>query len=159
MSSSETASGIAPVVKSLTVELAPDEAFRLFTSGIGRWWPLVTHSVYGADAATCAIEERVGGEVYELHRDGRRSVWGRVTAWEAPRLFACSWHAGRGPESAQQLEVAFAPEGAGTRVTLTHTGWELLGERGEEMRENYVSGWDMVLGAYTALAAAPGQAA
>jgi hypothetical protein len=43
------------------------------------------------------------------------------------------------------VEVVFAPEAGGTRVTLTHAGWELLGDRSEKMRSNYDAGWDFVL--------------
>ena len=31
---------IAPVRKSLRVKAAPEHAFEVFTSGLGRWWPL-----------------------------------------------------------------------------------------------------------------------
>ena len=40
------------------------------------------------------------------------------------------------------------PEAAGTRVTLTHRGWEQLGDRSEKMRAGYDSGWDFVLSHY-----------
>lgn len=144
---------IAPLTKSFVVQLSVDAAFRLFTAEIGRWWPLRSHSVFGDAAATCAIDAAVGGRIYETHADGRQSEWGRVLAWEPPHRLACTWHPGRGAETAQDLEVTFQPEGAGTRVTLTQTGWERLGEIGEETRANYDQGWDLVLKPYQELAA------
>jgi hypothetical protein len=43
------------------------------------------------------------------------------------------------------VEVAFLPDGDGTRVELTHTGWEALGERAEQARRSYDQGWVPVL--------------
>jgi hypothetical protein len=39
------------VRQSVHVELAPSEAFRLFTDGIGEWWPLAEGYSYGGDRA------------------------------------------------------------------------------------------------------------
>jgi uncharacterized protein YndB with AHSA1/START domain len=59
-----------------------------------------------------------------------------------------TWHAGRGPETAQQLEIRFVAEDNGTRVELEQTGWEVLGDEAERTRANYASGWTEVLGPY-----------
>lgn len=141
---------IVPVTKSFVVGLPVAAAFRLFTADITHWWPLHTHSVFGDSAATCAVDARVGGRIYETHADGRQAEWGQVLAWEPPHRLACSWHPGRDPSTAQELEVTFAAESGGTRVTLVHTGWERLGERGPEARTGYNTGWDGVLGLYEA---------
>ena len=37
--------GIDEVRTSVSVKLGVDDAFRLFTEGVGSWWPLDTHSV------------------------------------------------------------------------------------------------------------------
>jgi uncharacterized protein YndB with AHSA1/START domain len=125
---------VAPVVKTVLVPLPPEAAFRLFTDEAARWWPLPTHSVFGDDAATCRMEGRVGGRFYEVHRDGlQQSEWGRVLSWEPPQRFAFSFYPGREPSTAQQVQVIFQPEAGGTRVTLTHTGWEALGDRSEKI--------------------------
>jgi hypothetical protein len=144
---------ILPVTKSLVVKQPIAAAFRLFTSEIGRWWPLNTHSVFGEAAKTCVVDEQVSGRIYEVHADGRQAEWGRILAWEPPFLFACSWYPGRDPDSAQELKVIFQAEADGTRVTLIHAGWEQLGEQGMASRANYEHGWDMVLAGYIDLAA------
>jgi hypothetical protein len=41
--------------------------------------------------------------------------------------------------------VEFAPAGAGARVTLTHGGWEALGEIAPILRREYDRGWRDVL--------------
>ena len=146
---------ILPVTKSFVVKLPIAAAFRLFTADIGRWWPLSTHSVFGAAAKTCAVDEQVGGRVYEVHADGRQAEWGQILAWEPPYRFACSWYPGRDPDSAQELEVTFRDEADGTRVTLIHGGWERLGDQGTTSRINYEHGWDGVLQGYVGLAAMP----
>lgn len=144
---------ILPVTKTFVVRLPIAAAFHLFTSQIGRWWPLSTHSVFGDAAVTCSVDERLGGRIYEASADGRQAEWGRILSWEPPYLFVCSWYPGRDPDSAQELKVTFQVEAGGTRITLVHTGWERLSEQGLTARMGYQEGWDSVLKAYTDLAA------
>jgi uncharacterized protein YndB with AHSA1/START domain len=139
---------IAPVVKSIVVPLPVEAAFRLFTEQVGHWWPLETHSVFGEEAVSCILEGKVGGRFYEVHKDRRQSDWGKILVWEPPHRLMLSFHPGRAPDSAQEVEITFREEGTGTRLTLTHRDWERLGERGQTMRDNYDSGWDSVLGKY-----------
>ena len=44
-------------------------------------------------------------------------------------------------EQEQLVEVRFAAEDRGTRVELTHSGWEKLGEAAASRRERYDRGW------------------
>jgi uncharacterized protein YndB with AHSA1/START domain len=137
---------LEPVRKSVTVARPAAEAFEIFSAGISSWWPLDTYSISQARAKSCAIEPRVGGEVYEVRDDGERFAWGRVLAWEPPRRFVMTWHPGHDPTTAQELEVRFVPEGGKTRVELEHRGWQKLGAQASEMREAYDGGWEAVLG-------------
>ena len=41
------------VHQAVHVPLPPPEAFRLFTEGIGEWWPLEEGYSYGGDRAKC----------------------------------------------------------------------------------------------------------
>jgi uncharacterized protein YndB with AHSA1/START domain len=143
---------LPPVKKSITVGIPVEEAFRLFTDGIHTWWPLASHSVGEERAESCVLEPRRGGRFYEVMKDGSEADWGEVLSWEPPRRFVTTWHPGREGATAQELEVVFTAEGEGTRVDLTHSNWELLGERAEEARLGYVKGWDYVLGLYIARA-------
>ena len=143
----DDADKIAPVQKAVRVKGSAEAAFRLFTDGIGKWWPLATHSISEADAVTCVLEGRVGGRLFERDRAGREHLWGTITAWEPPRRVAYTWHLHRHADTAQQVEVRFSDAGGGmTLVELTHSGWEKLGERGKTVRESYNNGWDFVLG-------------
>ena len=42
---------VAPVRREIRVACDVDTAFELFTAHIGTWWPLGTHSVFGARAS------------------------------------------------------------------------------------------------------------
>ena len=46
--------------------------------------------------------------------------------------------------------MRFLPEGEATRVELEHRGWENVELDGPAKRGNYETGWDAVLGEYTA---------
>lgn len=136
---------LEPLLKSVTVSCPVELAFEVFTSRIGSWWPLGQYSIGQERARDCAIDPRVGGEVYELADDGERSPWGRVLAWDPPNRFAMTWHPGREADSAQEVEVRFLEAPEGTRVELEHRGWAALGEKAREAREGYAGGWDHVL--------------
>lgn len=132
--------------KAISVACPVEDAFRLYTEGIATWWPLRTHSVAGEDAEICVLEPRLGGRLYERTSGGAEHEWGTVLVWEPPHRLVHSWHPGRDVTGAQEVEIRFAPEGAGTRVELVHTGWERLGDRAAAVFESYESGWDFVLG-------------
>jgi uncharacterized protein YndB with AHSA1/START domain len=138
-----------PLVKTITVPWPVERAFERFTKEIGTWWPLDTHSVFPDENSTVTMPERPGDEIVETNPGGETGVWGTMLAFEAPGLVRFTWHPGRGPETAQEVEVKFTADGDGTRVELTHTGWDVLGEKAEETRSGYDSGWDFVLGRYT----------
>jgi uncharacterized protein YndB with AHSA1/START domain len=148
--------GIMPVVKTLQVPIPVKSAFRLFTEHVHNWWPLDTHSVFGDEAVTCQMEGREGGSFFETHRDGRTSIWGTVLAWEPPSRVIFSMHPGRSPDTAGEVQVTFEALGDATLVTLTHTGWERLGDRGQTMRANYNQGWNQVLAKFVDSVASAG---
>ncbi len=133
--------------KTVTVPLPQKAAFKLFTEGIGTWWPTPTHSVAG-EAAVAGMDQRIGGEIFEQTENGK-VTWGTITAWEDPDGFASTWHPGYGAELATQLTVRFIAEGPSTtRVELEHRGWEIHGETADERFQGYTEGWDPVLATY-----------
>ena len=140
---------ILPAVKkSVTVRLSVEDAFRLFTEGIHIWWPLASHSIGEEDAETCVLEEKDGGRLYEVLKDGTQRDWGKILVWEPPHRLITSWHPGRESSTAQEVEVVFTAESNGTRVDLNHRNWEQLGIQAKATRNGYVEGWDYVLGLY-----------
>src|SRR5262245_30868377 len=107
-----------PLHKTVTVPWSQERAFHRFTSEIGSWWPLKTHSVGGEQSVHCVFEGRVGGQIYEETRDGTRHVWGTVLEWEPPARAVFTWHPDRTPDVAQNIEIRFTPDGNGTRLEL-----------------------------------------
>lgn len=149
--------GVA-VRQSVIVAAAPATAFRVFTEHMASWWPLETHSIGTKPVVDAVIEPRAGGRWFERSADGSECDWGRVLAWEPPRLVVLTWElsADYRPDGTvrTELEVRFTPEGDGTRVELEHRGLEAYGERTDEMRETFGSdgGWAGLLRAFAATA-------
>ena len=140
---------------SVTVPLAPADAFRLFTDEMAGWWPLPTHSVYAEAATGVVIEPRVGGRIYETTADGRTADWGVVSAWEPGERFATSWHPGNDPARSPPMSTCASPRHlpGGTAVDLVHTGWELRGVDAPKIAAGYDTGWKLVLGRFVEAAA------
>lgn len=137
---------LEPVVVRVRVAGKPEAVFRRFVA-LGEWWPLATHSVGGEDAEAAWIEGREGGRIVERTGAGEEHVWGTVADWDPPRRLAFTWHPGRPPATAQDIEVSFAAAGpVATDLTLVHSGWERMGEAADELRATYVPGWPRVLG-------------
>lgn len=138
---------IEVVRKTVTVDCAVEEAFRVFTSDAIGWWPVATHSIH-QEVREIVFEGRVGGEVYEVSDTGERGHWATVLAWEPPGRLVLAWNIRNAEAEPTEVEVRFLPEGERTRVELEHRGWERLGESGAEKRGGYDSGWGVVLGEY-----------
>jgi uncharacterized protein YndB with AHSA1/START domain len=151
--SSREAVKIEPVEKQISVALQPEAAFKLFTEGLGTWWPLATHSVGHESAVDCVFEGKAGGRIYEIIDDGREAEWGKVLVWEPFDEVVFTWYPSRTEETAQEVRVQFSAAPGGTLVELVHTGWETLGERAQDSRVGYVIGWDYVLANYLVAAA------
>jgi DNA-binding transcriptional ArsR family regulator len=139
------------VRQSVEVARPVEDAFRLFTEGIGRWWPLDGHSLSGEQAVDARMEAREGGRVYELSADGSTFDWGVVLVWDPPRRVRVSWKPNTRDEPHTTWEARFTgTAGGATRVDLEHWGWEALGESGDAMAAEYGPGWEFVLGRFTA---------
>jgi uncharacterized protein YndB with AHSA1/START domain/uncharacterized protein YciI len=134
---------LPPIRREVVVSTDPENAFRVFTEEIGRWWPVAAHSVHGAGASVSfedgVIVERAGG--------GERAVWGQVRRWEPGRLLSFTWHPGSASESASEVTVTFSADGRQTRVLLEHGGWEVFADP-SSARDEYDHGWPAVLDSY-----------
>ena len=135
---------VPPVLRSAVVARELDDTFRIFTDEIGAWWPLPTHSVFQSESGGVHFD---GDRLIEWATDGRESVWAEVEAWEPPDRLVLNWHPGRELGASGTVEIAFAAFDGGTRVDVTHRGWEAFGEDGLARRRDYVgpSAWGHVL--------------
>lgn len=137
---------LEPVRKSAFVKRMPADAFDLFTANIASWWPGQVHSVSQDRLKDVVFETVDGGRIYEVRDDGETFPWGDVLTWEPPHRFVMHWYPGRGPDTAQEVELRFIAQGDGTRVELEHRNWQSLGEKAAATRAQYEGGWDFVLG-------------
>ena len=138
---------IEVVRKSVTVDCAVEEAFRIFTADALSWWPVESHSIH-QNVSAIVFEPHEGGEVFEVSSDGERGHWATVVDWDPPKRLVLAWNIRRAEAEGTEVEIRFQPDGAGTRVELEHRGWERLADGAVEKRESYDSGWEFVLGRY-----------
>jgi hypothetical protein len=144
--------GFEPIRRSVTVRLDPAAAFELFTSGLGSWWPLETHSRAasefegeGVKVERVEFEARAGGNVLEHLSNGEVLPWAEIIVWEPPSRFVLAWRPHPRPQPPTEVEVRFDPDARGTRVELEHRGWERLGAEVTAGREGYAAGWARAL--------------
>lgn len=124
-------SGAAQARVSVVVGVAPDVAFRVFTEEIDRWWRRgLKYRVAGRQRGVIHLEPGLGGRLFESFEDGsstRVFETGRVTVWTPPDRIVFEWRAVNfGPEDSTEVEVTFEPAAGGTRVTVTHRGWDAI---------------------------------
>lgn len=145
------------VHKTVSVPLAPERAFALFTARMTEFWP-PEHHIGDAALAEVVMEPQVGGRWFERGVDGRECEWGRVAEWQPPDRLVLLWQLGANwqydPDLTTEVEVTFTAEPAGTRLDLRHRHLERYGERAQEMYAAFDSpdGWTGILDLYAGVA-------
>jgi hypothetical protein len=140
---------IEVVRKTVTVDCAVEEAFRIFTADAMSWWPVDSHSIHGT-VSEIVFEPEVGGEVYELSTTGEKRHWATVLEWDPPGGLVLAWNIRGADDVPTEVEIRFVSDGDATRVELEHRGWDALGAGGATKRGDYDTGWEFVLGRYVA---------
>jgi uncharacterized protein YndB with AHSA1/START domain len=134
---------------SIVVQGEIEQAFEVFTDGIGTWFPS-EYNLLEVDIAERVFEPRVGGHIYDRGTDGTECHWARVLAYEPPNRVVFSWDISpqwqieTTPERTSEVEVRFTPEGPDrTRVELEHRHLDRHGEGWEQSRESVAGdgGW------------------
>jgi hypothetical protein len=152
---STPATKLPPLQRSIIVPLSVPAAFDLFVRRLPEWWPLATRSVWLREAASCHVEPRLGGRLFERSTRGEESLWGEIRRFDEPSAVVFSWHPGLPPQAGTEVEVRFeAVHGSSdfTRVLLEHRDWERLGERASFVRGLFEGGWGPVLERFVAAA-------
>ena len=158
---SDTQVPLTTVRHSIVVEASIDVAFKVFTEGIGTWWP-PEHHILEADLAEMVFEPRVGGNIYDRGVDGSECRWARILAYEPPNRVAFSWDISphwqieADPDKASEVQVRFTAETPQrTRVELEHRSLERHGDGWEGVREGVGGdqGWPLYLRRYAELLA------
>ena len=147
-----SASTVPDISGKITVSVPVEQAFQVFTSSFGTWWPREYH-IGQAEMAEAILEPRQGGRWYERGTDGSECDWGRVLVWEPPQRLVVTWQINGqwqfdpDPEHASEIEVRFTAEGPGqTVVELEHRLLDRLAG-GEAIRGTILSGggWTAIL--------------
>lgn len=113
---------------SVYVRVAPADAFAVFTEEIDQWWrrgPM--YRIAGRSPGAMHLETRLGGRIFEAYGEGQLHEVGAVVVWQPPQHFAFTWRSitfTRGETT--RVDVRFAARGAGTEVTLEHSGWTAI---------------------------------
>jgi uncharacterized protein YndB with AHSA1/START domain len=137
---------LGSIRREIVVEAAPEIVFDVVSSPdhLTQWWP------------DDARYEPVPGSAGEISF-GDPDAGGKVVAFTVddvrpPRLFAFRWthRAGEVAAVGNSLLVTFelTPMGAGTRLTMTETGFRELGWEAAVLEQQYsdhVHGWDFFL--------------
>jgi len=118
---------------SVLVGVPPAEAFEVFTNEIDLWWRRGPRFRFaGKSPGVLAFVGGLGGrlvETVELASGTRSFDVGAIVGWDPPRALAVEW---RGinfkPGEKTLVEISFEPRGAGTFVTVHHSGWAALPE-------------------------------
>ena len=152
-------SSVEPVRKSVVVTTSPEQAFRVFTEGIDRWWPS-EHNIGTSPLKRAILEPRSGGRWYAVCEDGSECDTGKVLTWDPPRRLVLAWQITAqwkyDPSFLTEVEVSFTPEGPKrTRVDLEHRNLERYGAEAIELRKSIDSpgGWGQMLETFAVAAA------
>jgi uncharacterized protein YndB with AHSA1/START domain len=156
-------SRVEPVRKSITVNAAPERAFRVFTDEFDSWWPR-SHHIGTSPMTRGIVESKTGGRCYSEQENGTECDWGTVLVWDPPRRIVIAWQINTNwtfqPDlgRSSEVEVRFTPEPGGkTRVDLEHRLLERHGEGAAGMRTaiDAPNGWGGLLQLYAERVAMP----
>jgi hypothetical protein len=117
------------VTVTVFVDVAPADAFEVFTAEIDQWWRRgPAYRVAGAEPGLLHLEPKLGGRVFEQYRAGAAvHEVGRITAWQPPAHVAFEWRSITFvPGEVTHVDVRFVASGTGTRVTVVHAGWATI---------------------------------
>jgi uncharacterized protein YndB with AHSA1/START domain len=118
------------VTVSIEVGVPPASAFETFTEDLDAWWGYGPRYRFVAPyTGVMKLEPGVGGRLLHVHDEatGEAFVVGSVHTWEPPARLVLSWRLPNfTPEQRTEVEIRFDAIPAGTRVSVTHRGWDGL---------------------------------
>jgi hypothetical protein len=133
------------IVRDVTLPLAPDAAFHLFTARIDDWWPPERRHA-GPGARVVLTPERFAEE----RDDGTIVPLGRVREWAPAERLVLDFFPGTGPDDPTEVTVLFVPDETGTRLTVRHGPGGIRPDLWESRAPRYGPSWDLVLAAVCA---------
>lgn len=107
------------------VGVPPDEAFRIFTEEIDLWWRRGPR--FRAADARLHFEPGEGGRLVETDGDGEEFEIGRVLQWVPGESLIFEWRNKNFVRNeVTRVEIRFEPSKSGTKISLEHSGWDVL---------------------------------
>jgi hypothetical protein len=132
------------MVKSVVLPLAPAVAFELFTGKIAEWWPANRRHTEDPASEIFLLQS---GRFYERARDGHEVELGRVRSREHPARILLDFFIATGPARPTEVEIMFAAEMGGTRITIIHRPKPDSEALWMQHAPPYDRSWDIVLAA------------
>ena len=99
--------------RAIPLACPPDHAFRVFVDRVELWWPR-GHRHFRDGALRFD-----GDRLIDRAPDGTEWTMASVIERAEPSRLRLAWFPGS-PNAPTDVEIAFAPEGAGTLVTIVH---------------------------------------
>jgi len=150
---------LEPLVKTIDVPCDQATAFDVFINKMDSWWPLgkfTLSAMKGAPAEGIRVDARPDGQIVELGAEGAETLWGTIKEYNPSDFVSMDFHIpAPGHEEVGErtlVEVRFTSLGDNsTRLELTQSNWEALGDMAEMVHGGYGQGWNMILeGGYLA---------
>src|SRR6266852_3628268 len=141
-----------PIVKTIEVPCSQERAVEVFVNEMSSWWPLgkfTVSAMEGAAAKSIRVEAKKGGTIVEIGPDDTEHLWGTIQSYHPHDYVSMDFHIPRPGyeklEGRSLVEVRFSALGNGrTRVELTQSNWEALGEIAAMVRGGYDKGWAVI---------------
>jgi Activator of Hsp90 ATPase homolog 1-like protein len=131
---------VTSVVRVVEVRVDPAAAFHAFTEEIDEWYGSGPYSWNDPQRAVgIRFEPGLGGRLVEIwdRATGEGYDMGRVIAWEPGRRVAWTFRNVHMQAETTEVDVRFEETEHGTRVTLEHSGLEVLPEDELERSKRY----------------------
>ncbi len=146
-----------PLVKTIEVPCNQEKAFTVFMD-MGSWWPtdkFATSVMRGHTVKALRVDAREGGQIVEVGSDGHEQLWGTIKTYDPYSHLNMDFHVPHPSEKNpgfSTVEVRFTALGKDrTRVELTQSNWEALGDVAKMVQGGYRQAWVMIFeGAYKA---------
>ena len=132
------------IEKSVFLTITPQEAFDLFTTQIGQWWPVDRRHLNDPNSALFLLES---GRFYERAADGTELDLGRVRSWQAPHRILLDFYIGTDAAHPTEVDIRFVAEADGTRVSVSHRPSDRSAALWERRAPIFERSWHAVLSA------------
>jgi hypothetical protein len=109
----------------------------------------------GESVKELRVDAKKGGRIVEVASDNKEHVWGKIKVYDPFSYLNLDFHIAHPSEQKpgfSTVEVRFtALSDDRTRVELTQSNWEALGDVAEMVQKGYDQAWGMIFeGAYKA---------